>query len=170
MKMEAGLDTGPMYIKGEVPITSQTTAQSLHNEMAALGATLIVEALDLLAQGKAAPVTQPEEGVTYAAKLTREEGVVDWRKSAVEIERQVRGLTPWPGTFFSHGEEKIKILKAEIVPTGEGEAGVLLDDLFTVACGQGALRLSLIQRAGKKPAEGAAILRGLRLSAGHCFL
>lgn len=170
MKMEACLDTGPMYIKGEIAISDQTTAQTLHDAMSDLGAKLIVEALALLAQGTLEATVQPEDGVTYAAKLTREEGMVDWTKPAAQIERQVRGLNPWPGTFFAFGDEKIKILKAEIAGDNAAEAGTLLNDDFTVACGQGSLRLTLVQRAGKKPAEGAAMLRGLRLLVGHRFI
>jgi len=169
MKMEAGLDTGPMYIKGVLPITSQTTAQALHDEMAGLGARLIVTALEDMVHGTLLATPQPEEGVTYAAKLTREDGVIYWSRPAVEIERQVRALNPWPGTFFACGDEKIKILKAALVPAMSGVAGTLLHDDFTIACGQDALRLEIVQRAGKTPTDAQAVLRGLRLPVGHVF-
>lgn len=169
MKMEAGLDTGPMYAMEEIPITSTTTAQSLHDEMAALGARLIVQTLPSIADGRLKPQPQPEEGVTYAAKLTREDGVVDWGQSAFAIERQVRALNPWPGAFFSSGDEKIKILKADIVEARSAAPGTLLDDQMTIACGEGSLRLLEVQRAGKKPTDGASFLRGLRVAAGHVF-
>ena len=166
MKMEAGLDTGPMLMKGKLPITTETTAQSLHDAMADLGAQMIVEALDRLTQGKLEAVVQPEEGVTYAAKLTREEGLIDWAQPAALIERQVRALNPWPSAFFNWNGETIKVLKAEIMAGQQGQAGTLLDENFTVACGQEAVRLVTVQRAGKKPTDGASFLRGARLPVG----
>ncbi|MDD2324806.1 MAG: methionyl-tRNA formyltransferase [Alphaproteobacteria bacterium] len=167
MKMEAGLDTGPMLLTGKLPITSETTAQLLHDAMADLGARLIVEALDCLTQGQLEAVAQPEEGVTYAAKLTREEGLIDWTQSAAMIERQVRALNPWPSAFFNWNGETIKVLQAELVSGQKGSAGgMLLDERFTVACGQEAVRLVLVQRAGKKPTDGASFLRGARLPVG----
>ncbi len=165
MQMDAGLDTGPMLIKGAVAITDKTTAQSLHNEMAALGARLIVEALCQLSEGKLRPAPQPQEGATYAAKLTREDGKIDWNNAAFDIERQIRSLNPWPGCFFILNGEMIKVLAAEIV-SQKGSAGTLLDEDFTVACATQALRLKSVQRAGKKAADGASVLRGLRLPVG----
>ena len=165
MQMDEGLDTGAMLIKGAVSITSTTTAGSLHDDLAALGAQLIVRAFaDFHTQ---TPQPQPADGVTYAAKLTREDGRVDWAQPASVIERQVRGLQPWPGCFFMLGAEPIKLLAAEIVADKHGVAGALLDEHFTVACGQGALRLVSVQRSGKKPTDGASLLRGLRLPMGH---
>lgn len=166
MMMEAGLDTGPMLLKGVLPITSETTAQTLHDAMAVLGADLIVTALNDLAAGKLKAQPQPDEGATYAAKLTREDGVIDWQKPAAEIERQVRALNPWPSCVLTLQGEAIKLLKSEVRDDLSGEAGTLLDKEFTVACGQGALRLTLVQRAGKKPTDGASLLRGLRLDVG----
>ncbi len=168
MQMEAGLDTGPMLLKGSVPITNESTASSLHDALAEMGARLIVEALAKLEKGNLPATPQPEEGATYAAKLTREDGVIDWTRPAADLERQIRALNPWPGSFFKMGEETIKVLKAASV-IGSGKAGELLDDAFTVACGDGALRLLLVQRAGKKPTDGEAFLRGLRLAKGHVF-
>ncbi len=165
MQMDAGLDTGPMLLKGAIEITAMTTAQSLHDTMADLGAKLIVQALDDLVKGKLHPTPQPQEGATYAAKLTREDGRIDWARSAEDIERQIRALTPWPGCFFVLNGETIKVLAAEIVDS-EGKPGVLLDEAFTVACGMHALRLTNVQRAGKKAADGASVLRGLRLPIG----
>ncbi len=168
MRMEAGLDTGPMLLKSSVPITPASTASSLHDALAEMGAKLIVQALDLAAQGRLTENKQPEEGVTYAAKLTREDGVIDWTRPAADIERQVRGLNPWPGAFFKLGEETIKVLKAEHAPqTAASPPATLLDEDFTVACGDGALRLTLVQRAGKKPIDGASFLRGARLTKGE---
>lgn len=168
MRMEAGLDTGPMLLKGSVPIAGESTASSIHDALSEMGAKLIVEALEKAAAGTLAETKQPEAGVTYAAKLTREDGVIDWNKPAAAIERQIRALNPWPGAFFKLGEETVKILRAELV-SGNGAPGELLDETFTVSCGDGSLRLALVQRAGKKPTDGASLLRGLRLKPGHVF-
>jgi methionyl-tRNA formyltransferase len=169
MQVEASLDSGPILLKESIPITAATTATSLHDNLSALGAFLITRALEGLADGSLKPTPQPEEGVTYAAKLTRADGIIDWRKSASVIDRQVRALTPWPGTFFRLGEEQIKVLKAEIVPDQNAAPGALLDEHFTIACGGQALRLIKVQRAGKNATDGEAFLRGLRLPIGHVF-
>jgi methionyl-tRNA formyltransferase len=165
MQMDAGLDTGAMLLADRLPITPHTTAQTLHDALAAMGGRLIVLALHDLAEGKFQPIAQPEQGVTYAAKLVREDGRIDWHKSATSIERQIRSLTPWPGCFFTLNGETIKLLAAEVV-SATGAPSVLLDDQFTVACGEQALRLVKVQRPGKMAAEGAALLRGLRLPIG----
>jgi len=165
MQMDAGLDTGAMLLKDNAPIAAQTTAQSLHDTLAEMGGRLIVQALDDLAAGKLHPIAQPETGATYASKLTREDGKIDWAKPAYEIERQIRALHPWPGCFFAINGETIKLLAATIVDL-YGEAGTLLDDQFTVACGEQALRLISVQRPGKTPTDGASLLRGLRLPLG----
>ena len=166
MHMDAGLDTGAMLIKDSVAITDKTTAQELHDALATMGARLIVRALGDLAAGTLHPMSQPEEGVTYASKLTREDGKIDWTKPAYEIERQLRALHPWPGCYFLLNGETVKLLAATLVADQSGEAGVLLDEQFTVACGKHALRLVLVQRAGKNATEGASLLRGLRLPIG----
>lgn len=168
MRMEAGLDTCPMLLKDSISITPTSTASSLHDALAEMGAKLIVQTLDLAAQGRLTEIKQPEEGVTYAAKLTREDGVIDWTRPAADIERQVRGLNPWPGAFFKLGEETIKVLKAEPAPQNIAcPPATLLDEDFTVVCGDGTLRLTLVQRAGKKPIDGASFLRGARLAKGE---
>jgi methionyl-tRNA formyltransferase len=110
-------------------------------------------------------VPQPAEGVTYAAKLERGEGLLDWREPAATLERKVRALTPWPGVWFEYGSERIKVLAAEIVEAS-GTPGTVLDDRLTVACGTGALRPTLVQRAGKQATETDAFLRGLALPTG----
>lgn len=169
MRMEAGLDTGPMLLTQSLPITEQTTAQTLHDAMAELGADMIVRAVEGVAAGTLEEVPQPEEGVTYAAKLTREDGMIDWAKPAGDLARQVRALMPWPGTFFMLRGEPVKVLAAEAVG-GAGSAGLVLDERFTVACGKGALRLLAVQRAGKAVKDGAAFLRGARLGIGESVL
>ena len=164
MLMDEGLDTGPMLLKASVPITGETTGQSLHDELAQLGARLIVEALQQ-AYGKAQAQAQPEAGVTYAAKLTREEARLDWRKDAENLERQVRAFYPWPGAFFEIGSERIKVLSAEVV-AGSGKPGEVLDGTLSIACGEGALRPLRVQRAGKGPMDTAALLRGFEIPPG----
>lgn len=166
MQMDAGLDTGDMLLKEQIPITKETTAQTLHDSMAELGAKLIVDAVAQLTQGTLTATPQPEEGTCYADKLKREEGLVDWSKPALEVERQVRALTPWPGTFFNIDNVKIKLHKATLIDNLSGEAGTLLNDDFTIACGSGALRLDSVQKPGKKPTDGASMLRGLRIKVG----
>lgn len=167
MRMDAGLDTGPMLLKGTVPITERMTAVELHDALAVLGADLIVKALDGVATGSLTPVPQPEEGVTYAAKLTREDGRLDWSRSAAETERQVRALNPWPGVWFDLGKERIKVLGAEAADNTSGAApGTLLDGRLTVACAEGAIRLTRVQRPGKAAVDGDAFLRGFQLPVG----
>jgi methionyl-tRNA formyltransferase len=126
-----------------------------------------VQALDSLVKGSIQATPQPDTGVTYAAKLTREDGLIDWTKPATELERQIRALHPWPGSVFMLNHEPIKLLAATIMTEMAGTPGTLLDDHFTVACGEQALRLEQVQRAGKKPADGASFLRGHRLDPGH---
>lgn len=167
MQMAEGLDTGDMLLQKKIPITPATTAGSLHDELMQMGSGLIVQAVNDLAAGKLKPMPQPETGVTYAAKLTREDGRIDWAKPATEIGRQIRGLQPWPGCFFMLGNEPIKILAGEVVIDKTGAPGTLLDADFTVACGQQALRLKTVQRSGKGAVDGASFLRGQRLPVGH---
>ena len=171
MQMEAGLDTGPMLLTETVPITAQTTASRLHDALAVLGAKLITTAIPKLAAGELPTTPQPQDGVTYAAKLTREDGKIDWQQPATVIERQIRALTPWPGTYFMHDLEPLKILQAEVMAQSIAvPPGTLLDDQFTIACGQQALRLIMVQRPGKAAMAAAEMLRGLRLPIGHRFL
>ena len=176
MQMDIGLDTGAMLLKDSVPITADTTASTLHDALADMGARLIVQVLDGLAEGRLTAEPQPEDGVTYAAKLTREDGRLDWAREAAYVERQVRALTPWPGCWFdaptASGTERIKVLKAELVPDARKAApgtllpGTLLDDRLTIACADGAVRLTSVQRPGKAPVDGAAFLRGFALPMG----
>lgn len=170
MQMDVGLDTGPMLLRGAVPITDTTTASSLHDALADLGARLIVRALD----EDPPPVAQPHDGVTYAPKLTRDDGRLDWALPADVLARRVRALNPWPGTFCSVAGAPLKILAAEAVPDAAsddaaGEPGVALDDRLTVGTGAGALRLLRVQAAGRAAMEAAAFLRGHRIPAGSRF-
>lgn len=165
MRMEAGLDTGPVYSRAEVPITAETTAVNLHDALSAAGAALLGRDVVAIANGRMAAVPQPEEGVTYAAKLTREDSVLDWQQDAAQLDRQVRALTPWPGTVFTLQGEPIKVLEVRPVE-GQGTPGTVLDNTFTVACGTGALQLLRVQRPGRAAVTGAEAQRGLQLAVG----
>ncbi|MBU0725514.1 MAG: methionyl-tRNA formyltransferase [Alphaproteobacteria bacterium] len=165
MQMDEGLDTGPMLLRETVPITPQTTGQVLHDALSALGGRMIVTALEGLADGTLSATPQPETGVTYAAKLSKEEALIDWTKPAVELERQIRAFDPWPGSFLLHQGERLKVLAAELAG-GSGPPGTLLDDHLTVACGEAALRLTRLQRPGKGAMTAEALLRGYALPKG----
>ncbi len=167
MQMDEGLDTGPMLLSERVPITSETTASSLHDALSELGARLIVPALEGRAAGTLVAVPQPAEGVTYARKLGRDEGRLDWSRSAVQLARAVRALNPAPGVWFEHAGERIKVLAAHTVDdAAPGAPGAVLDAELTVACGVGAIRLTRLQRPGRGPMDAAALLRGYALPPG----
>ncbi len=161
MQMEAGLDTGPMLLRGVVPIDGATTAATLHDALAELGGRLILQVL----ADNPVPQPQPETGVTYAPKLTRADGRLDWSRTAAELDRHVRGLVPWPGAFTELRGETLKVLEARPEP-GSGPAGTTLDDRLLVACGEGALRLLRVQRPGRGPMAAEALLRGASVPAG----
>lgn len=147
MQVEQALDSGPMLAQESVPITTSTTAADLHDTLAEIGARLMVSTLTELDAGRITPRPQPAEGVTYAAKLERGEGYLDWRQPAAVLERRIRAFTPWPAAFFEIAGERIKVLEAELAEAGADAApGALLDDRFTVACGEDALRLLRVQR------------------------
>ena len=167
MQMEQGLDTGPILLQEPVPIEAETTAQQLHDRLALVGARLIVEALRLAAAGMLAPKPQPSEGVTYAKKLQRDEGRLDWRDDAALLERKVRALNPAPGVWFERGGERIKVLRAQIATRDRDAApGMVLNDHLTIACGRGALRLETLQRAGRAALSAGEFLRGYPLPSG----
>nr|WP_166180700.1 methionyl-tRNA formyltransferase [Altererythrobacter segetis] len=162
MRMEAGLDTGPMLASARVPIEDKTSGE-LHAELAEIGARLLVETVAQLDQIK--PQPQPELGATYAAKIDKVEARIDWSKPAELIEREVRAFAPFPGSWFELDGERIKVLRARTIGVN-GADGTVLDDELTIACGQAALRLLTVQRAGK-PAMGADdFLRGKPVPAG----
>lgn len=164
MQMEAGLDTGPMLRRGGVPIGGRDTSADLHDALAAMGAKLILQELDT----PSAPVAQNDALATYAAKLSREDARLDFTRPAVELERLIRAFTPWPGALGLLGDVVIKFLAAEIVP-GEGVPGTILDDRLTIACGEGALRPTRLQRAGKAAMSAGDFLRGFSLPEGARF-
>jgi methionyl-tRNA formyltransferase len=161
MQMDAGLDTGAMLLQEAVAITPTTTTATMHDVLAELGARLILAALDTPPQ----PVPQQDAGATYAAKLSREDGRIDWAQGTGLIERRVRAFDPWPGTFTTWNGTVLKVLAA-VVAEGSGEPGTVLDDRLLVACGEGALRLTRVQLAGRAAMDAVAFLRGHPLAAG----
>jgi methionyl-tRNA formyltransferase len=165
MGMKAGLDTGPVYLERRVPIGSRTTTGELHDTLSALGADLIVAALPGIADGTLKPRAQATDGVTYAHKIEKEEGRIDWSRPAAELDRLVRALGGSPGCWFMLGAERIKLLAAEPV-AGKGAPGTVVDDQLTIACGDGALRLLRLQRPGKGAVDARAFLNGYKLPPG----
>jgi len=165
MQMDEGLDTGAMLMVGRVAITRETTGESLHNTLSEIGSSLIIKVLNDLMEDKIWLTDQPEDGVTYAKKLERSEGHIDWRKPAEDIERLIRAFTPWPGSWFEVKGERIKILSAQ-VENIDGVPGTVMDDKLTISCGVDGLQLNTLQRAGKSPMTVAEFLRGFKLPIG----
>jgi methionyl-tRNA formyltransferase len=163
MEMEAGLDTGPVLLDEVVPISPDDTAGTLHDRLAPLGARLIVEAL--ARREDLAPRPQPETGATYAAKIDKAEARIDWARPAVEIDRLVRAMAPAPGAWCEMAGERVKVLAVRLAE-GAGPPGAVLDDGLTVACGAGALRLGVLQRAGGRPLDAGDFLRGFPVARG----
>ncbi|MGH6896140.1 MAG: methionyl-tRNA formyltransferase, partial [Geminicoccaceae bacterium] len=164
-QMEPALDTGPILAVERVTIAADATATGLHDTLAELAARMVGPVVDDLAAGRAAPQPQSEAGVTYAAKLDKAEGRLDWTRPAAQLERQLRALNPWPGCWTEIGGQRVRVLGGEVV-AGAGVPGEVLDDRLTVACGEGALRLTSIQRAGGRPMSAVAFLRGFRVPPG----
>ena len=162
MQMEAGLDTGPMLLKRAVEIEGKNAAQ-LTDELAKLGATMMDEVLADLPSFE--PIPQPDEGVTYAAKIKKEEATIDWSRPAAELVRHVQGLAPFPGAWFEVNGERIKVLAAEAA-SGSGAAGEVLGNELRIACGEGVLRPTILQRAGKGAMSAAELLRGFPIPEG----
>ncbi|MBU8544901.1 MULTISPECIES: methionyl-tRNA formyltransferase [Roseomonadaceae] len=159
MQMEEGLDTGPMLLAEATPIGPRTTTPELHDALSEIGARLVLRALD-----EDPPATpQPEDGVTYAPKLAKADGRLDWTQPAAALDRRIRALTPWPGCYFQVGEEVLRLHAAEPV-AGAGAPGTLLAP-DVVACGEGALRLLRLQRPGRAAMPAEAMLRGYSLPA-----
>jgi methionyl-tRNA formyltransferase len=169
MRMDEGLDTGPVCLGRDVPIAPSTTAGELHDTLSSLGAELMVDALAQLEAGKLESIPQPQAGITYAAKIDKRETRIDFAKTAHEVANHIRGLSPFPGAWFEANlggkPERIKVLHASTVAQ-TGEPGALLDGGLTIACGDGAIRIEELQRAGKQPMKAADFLRGARLEPG----
>ncbi len=171
MKMDNGLDTGPILLTAHVPVTEITTAGILYDTLAHMGARLLLQAIEGLVKGTLVPRPQSSQGVTYAQKIHSSEGQIDWTLPAVTLSALIRGLSPWPGAFCHHDGTRLKILMAQEIKnisTCRGWApGTVLDDQLTVACGGGgALALKYIQRAGKRAMTAVSFLRGYPLRPG----
>ena len=164
MRMEEGLDTGPVLMAERTKIDRKTYGE-LHDELSRLGADLMVRALSALERGSITETPQAAEGVTYAKKILKDEARIDWTKPAFEIERLIRGLSPSPGAWTMANGERLKVLYAETTE-GRGTPGEILDDKLTVACGEGALRFVRLQRAGKSVMTADELLRGFAMRKG----
>jgi methionyl-tRNA formyltransferase len=173
MQMEAGLDTGPVYRDAALPIEPRDTAATLHDKLAALGGRLLVEVLADLARGPVQPRPQPTAGATYAAKIDKAEALLDWRESAVALERKVRAFDPFPVAHFIYRGETLRVWDARALPGPSGPAGVVAqaDDAgILVQCGAGALRLDALQRPGGRRLPVPEFRRGLDIPAGAQLL
>ncbi|MEW5703735.1 MAG: methionyl-tRNA formyltransferase [Pseudomonadota bacterium] len=167
MRLDEGLDSGPILLQAETPIHAAETAAGLETRLAALGADCMLETLEGLSRGALQARPQPTAGVTYAEKLNRAEGELDWRRTAAALHRRVRAFDPWPGAWFLLGGERVKVLAAEAREAPAAKPpGTVLDDRLTVACGEGAIRILTLQRAGRAPLAGEAFLRGHPIPAG----
>ena len=163
MQMEAGLDTGPVLLRREMEIGAEETTGALHDRLSVLGAEAVVEALARLES--LTPEPQPEEGVTYAAKIDKAEAAVDWTRPAIEVDRQIRGLSPFPGAWTLIGGERVKLLGSRLAE-GRGQPGEALTGDLRIACGEGAVEITRAQRAGKGAQAAAVFLNGLPVPAG----
>jgi len=169
MKMDKGLDTGPVALTRKVAIDEDMTAGELHDRLREVGAQAMVEAMAALEVGTLTTVPQVDDGVTYAAKIDKGETRIDFSKDAVEVHNHIRGLAPFPGAWFElelNGRlERVKVL-GSVLAEGEGPAGTVLDQALTIACGHGAVRLTRLQKAGGKPLDADDFLRGTPVSLG----
>jgi methionyl-tRNA formyltransferase len=172
MKMDVGLDTGDIAMAERIAITDAMTAADLHDRLARLGADLMVRAMAALGRGTLQLARQSEDGVTYAAKIEKAEARIDWSKPARQVLRHIHGLSPFPGAWSEIAGEaenaRIKILRCELAK-GAGAPGQVLDDHLTIACGDGAIRIVELQRAGKAPMKAAEFLRGVPVKPGARF-
>jgi methionyl-tRNA formyltransferase len=172
MRMEEGLDTGPVFATATTPIDVDDTAQTLHDRLARLGAPLLADSVDAILEGSAKAIPQSEDGVTYAKKIDAAEARIDWSRPAREIDLQIRGLSPFPGAWFEMpGDKGVVRMKALLsrVGLGEGAPGEVLDDELLVACGEGAVRLLRVQREGRQALDLLDFQRGNPIPAGFHF-
>lgn len=164
MQMEAGLDTGPVLLREATDIGEVETTGALHDRLSAMGARMIVQALEQL--DSLSPEVQPDEGVTYAAKIDKAEAAIDWSLPAARVSAQIRGLAPFPGAWSLLNGERVKMLGCTLAQ-GQGTPGCALDDGFTIACGTGAIRITKAQRAGKGAQDAETFLNGRPIPAGQ---
>ncbi|NTS30861.1 methionyl-tRNA formyltransferase [Phyllobacterium sp. BT25] len=169
MKMDEGLDTGPVAMVEKVKITADMTAGELHDQLSAAGADLMVRAMAALERDSLTLTPQAEDGVTYASKITKAETRIDWSEPAIDVHNRIRGLAPFPGTWcemeIGGSLERIKLLRS-VLATGVGDAGTVLDDSLRIACGEGAVRLRSLQRAGGKVMDSIEFQRGAKIAQG----
>jgi len=176
MKMDAGLDTGPMLTQTSTPIAATDDAQTLHDRLAALGAQLLIKTIPDYVAGKILPQPQPTEGASYARKITKEDGRLDWTQPARTLWNRVRGLTPWPGAFtfqkVDSGKRLLKVWTAEVEPNATGTPGEIIHadkSGLMVGCGHGALRLMNLQREGGRRLSAPEFLAGAGIKQGECL-
>jgi methionyl-tRNA formyltransferase len=163
MRMDEGLDTGPMLLREAIPIGPRDTTPMVHDRLSEIGARLILRALE----ENPPAVPQPEDGASYAPKLGKEDGRLDWSQPAEALDRRVRAMNPWPGAFTSLGGEMLRVIAAEPAAGRDAAPGTVLDDALLVACGGGtALRLTRVQKAGRAAMDAPAFLRGTPVPAG----
>ena len=169
MRMEEGLDTGPIALADAVPIATDMTAGELHDRLSIIGADLMSRALGALSRGTLTFTPQAGEGVTYARKIEKAEARIEWSRPAREVHHQICGLSPFPGAWFEadwgQGPQRVKVLRSHLAD-GHGAPGTVLDDALTIACEEGAVRLTQVQRAGKTPMDAATFLKGAGLAKG----
>ena len=165
MQMDEGLDTGPTLLSDKVPIMPATTGETLHDTLSVLGSSLIVDALAGLQEKTITATPQPNEGITYAKKLDQTESLLDWQKSAKNLESQIRAFIPWPGSWFQYNGERIKVLAASQAEN-TGSPGTVVDNQLTIACGDGSLRPLKLQRPGKRAMTTKDFLHGCPIPAG----
>jgi methionyl-tRNA formyltransferase len=165
MKMDEGLDTGAMAMAERMPIGPDMTAGDLHDALSRLGADLMLRALAAAERGSLTLTPQPDKGVTYAEKISKNETRIDWSKPSKQVHDHIRGLSPFPGAWFEIDGARIKALRST-KGEGSGAAGTVLDDKLTIACGTGAVRLTQVQRAGKQPMSADEFLRGTPVKSG----
>ncbi|MEM1039866.1 MAG: methionyl-tRNA formyltransferase [Pseudomonadota bacterium] len=169
MKMDVGLDTGPVALTARTPIDDSTTAGMLHDTLSEIGAELMVEAMAMLAESNLPLTSQSEQGVTYAHKIEKTEARIDWSQPAYTVQRTIMGLSPFPGAWcdlpLGGKPVRTKVLSATVAD-GSGPAGTVLDDRLTIACGDGAIAPTLMQKAGAKPMALDAFLAGNTVPAG----
>ena len=166
MQMDEGLDTGAILAQSALAIGPDMDAGALHDRLAALGAGLLARTLPDFAPARIIPRAQPEDGITYAAKIERAETRINWHRAAIEIERQVRAFSPVPGAWFEAGGTRVRVLGAHVVDGAAGPPGTVIDDAATIACAERAIRLDRLQRQGKDAMEARAFLRGFPLAPG----
>jgi methionyl-tRNA formyltransferase len=170
MQMDVGLDTGAMLAAKETPITSETTGKTLHDTLAGLGATLLIETLPAYMAGQIHPIPQPLEGITYAHKVDKQEGLLDWTFDAETLFRKMRALTPFPGVWFFFDGMRIKIHDASIISSSFSPPGIVLNDQLHIACGKGTFCPRLLQKEGGKTLPLEEFLRGFSIPKGTCLL